>query len=361
MHIPLHEKRTRFLLIFIYTAELIFCSQVLASFEDIGLNARQQAMGGTAAAYVNSADAVFLNCSGLAMTSAPHFSMFYANPFGLKSITHASLSVVLPHKSGFYGLAMETFGNNVYQENQYMISYARSWRSKVHYGAAMRLMHLDISKYGTDTAVGLDLGFMTALSPRFQWGFYAHNLNRPVISTQDQAIPQIFCSGISVLPVDNARMNVDLYKDSKFPAELRFGFEYTFLDRLALRSGFSTEPARFTAGFGIAFSLLQLDYAFQTHNDLGNTHQFSMSVFLKKRTRERADKIEYQMELLKININTASEEQLQTLRGIGPTLSRRIVRYREDYGPFENIEDLKNVKGIGDVMFERIKDRITTE
>jgi competence protein ComEA len=61
----------------------------------------------------------------------------------------------------------------------------------------------------------------------------------------------------------------------------------------------------------------------------------------------------------KININTASADELTTLPGIGPSYAQRIVEHREKNGPFKRVEDLLNVRGIGDKTFERIKDRIT--
>ncbi|MEJ6949450.1 helix-hairpin-helix domain-containing protein [Natronospora cellulosivora (SeqCode)] len=61
----------------------------------------------------------------------------------------------------------------------------------------------------------------------------------------------------------------------------------------------------------------------------------------------------------KININTASARELQELNGIGPALSERIVRYREEIGLFETIEDIMNVNGIGEGTFSNIKDDIT--
>lgn len=60
----------------------------------------------------------------------------------------------------------------------------------------------------------------------------------------------------------------------------------------------------------------------------------------------------------KININTASAEELQELSGVGPALSERIVDYRESKGCFGSIEDLKNVSGIGETRFENLKDKI---
>lgn len=62
----------------------------------------------------------------------------------------------------------------------------------------------------------------------------------------------------------------------------------------------------------------------------------------------------------KVNINTADENTLsENLTGIGPAIAERIISYRNHYGGFQTIDELKNVKGIGEKIFEKIKDNIT--
>lgn len=61
----------------------------------------------------------------------------------------------------------------------------------------------------------------------------------------------------------------------------------------------------------------------------------------------------------KININSATSEQLQTLDGIGEAKAKSIIEYREKNGNFQTIEDIKNVSGIGDSVYAKIKDNIT--
>lgn len=63
----------------------------------------------------------------------------------------------------------------------------------------------------------------------------------------------------------------------------------------------------------------------------------------------------------RVNINTASLAELDTLPKIGPATAQHILDYRAKNGPFKQIEDLKNVSGIGDATFEAIKDWITVE
>ena len=62
---------------------------------------------------------------------------------------------------------------------------------------------------------------------------------------------------------------------------------------------------------------------------------------------------------VKVNLNTASKEELMTLRGIGSARAEDIIRYRETNGKFQKIEDIKKVSGIKDAAFEKIKDQIT--
>lgn len=61
-----------------------------------------------------------------------------------------------------------------------------------------------------------------------------------------------------------------------------------------------------------------------------------------------------------VNINTADAEKLTTLKGIGPALAQRIIEYREQNGAFKNIDEIKNVRGIGDKKFSAFKDKIKT-
>lgn len=60
----------------------------------------------------------------------------------------------------------------------------------------------------------------------------------------------------------------------------------------------------------------------------------------------------------KVNINTATQTELETLNGIGPSIALKIINYRKENGKFKNIEEIKNVPGIGESKYEAIKDNI---
>ena len=61
----------------------------------------------------------------------------------------------------------------------------------------------------------------------------------------------------------------------------------------------------------------------------------------------------------KISINTATKEELMTLTGIGESKANAIITYRSENGKYNNIEDIKNVSGIGESLYEQIKNNIT--
>lgn len=63
----------------------------------------------------------------------------------------------------------------------------------------------------------------------------------------------------------------------------------------------------------------------------------------------------------KVNLNSATTLQLATLPGVGPALAERIVAHRQESGPFESVDDLMKVRGIGEKTVERIRNYVTLE
>lgn len=60
-----------------------------------------------------------------------------------------------------------------------------------------------------------------------------------------------------------------------------------------------------------------------------------------------------------VNINTATESELEAVKGVGPTKAKSIITYRETHGNFKSLDDLDNVKGFGKASIEKLKGELS--
>ena len=116
----------------------------------------------------------------------------------------------------------------------------------------------------------------------------------------------------------------------------------------------------------IAFAGFRHDHIFGLYNTVLSSDVvnlvgcFERDENAKKQAKERKNvEFNYNTYDELININTANIEVLQKLEGIGPTMAEKIIDYREENGHFSSIEDIKNVSGIGESKYNKIKDNIT--
>ena len=82
---------------------------------------------------------------------------------------------------------------------------------------------------------------------------------------------------------------------------------------------------------------------------------FCIGYIFRPQKKNIPEKVVKNFETFKIDINKATEEELVNLSGIGPALAQRIISYREKHGNFTNMEDIRQVKGIGAIKYEKIK------
>ncbi|MCG8605149.1 helix-hairpin-helix domain-containing protein [bacterium] len=369
-------KRVKLILLFLWCGSNVQPS--LAGLDDLPVGARSIAMGSTYVAMANTADAVFLNPGGLSQIIGTHMSVFYQKPFGLDELSYGMAAVTFPILSHYFGLGFLHFGNSIYNEQMLAIAYSRHYNRQIYWGLALRLQRVQIEQYGATGVAGLDFGLVLPVHAQVNLGFMAKNVNRPSVGKTSEKLPQTFRLGGSMRLNPKIVMTLEIFKDVRFPEELRFGVELTPIERLALRAGTASNPNRFSAGFGITRGRVSVDYAFFTHNDLGVTHQMSLSLRLGKIRPDSTPKppivirpatelIEETKELVRpkpsqpnrLNINTASLDELTALPGIGRSLARAIVEFRKEHGAFVTLEDLLKVPGIGPKRLEAIRHLIT--
>lgn len=258
-----------------------FASEGHASF-DTRKGARALGMAGAFTGQSNSPDAVFYNPAGLWQLASLSGQGFYSAPFNLRELTTASFVVALPIASGSSAASVESFGFDLYRETSLAASYALAFRQRWAVGVNVRYHHVTIRSAGSASTLGVDVGALIKPHTIVQFGFMARNLNKPSIA--GESLPQVLVFGTSLCPVDRLTVNVDVYKDWRFPTDVRAGMEFQLHRTLAVRMGIGREPSRVSAGMGIDFTLGQLDYALDIHPELGITHAVSASFTLGRRS-----------------------------------------------------------------------------
>ena len=259
-----------------------------AQFELIDIGAKPISLGGAFTSLANNSNAVYYNPAGISQIPFREVSVFYSPaPFGLKELANGSVNYVEPTKFGVFGLSAKTYGFDLYKEITVTATYSNNYKKKIFYGANINYYNLKIQNYGSASTFGVDIGGLAYLTDFLRWGFAAFNLNRPKIGTQDDKLPQVYRTGVSIQPRKELNFVLDVEKDTRYTTSVKAGIEYSLYDMIDLRAGIGTEPTKFSGGVGLYYSIFEIDYGFYNHQDLGLTHQGTITInFGGKKNRE---------------------------------------------------------------------------
>ncbi len=352
-----------------------------AQFENTDIGAKPISLGGAFTSLSNNSSAIYYNPAGISQIPFREVSVFYSPaPFGIKELSYGALTYVEPTKYGAFGLAAKTYGFDLYREFTATFNYANNYKKRIYFGLNFNYYHLKIQNYGSASTVGVDAGLMAYLTDYLRWGFAALNVNRARIAQTKEKLPQVYRTGLSVQIRKDLNFVLDVEKDTRYNASVKSGVEFTLLDMVDLRAGAGTEPTRFSAGIGFYYSYLEVDYAFYNHQDLGLTHQASITINFggkqgRKIIRESLsdafvtlkDTIVKKVKPKKvkpgetININSAGVEELIRLPYVSEKMANDIIAYRTANGGFKKAEELMNIKGIKQKRFEKIQPYVRLE
>jgi hypothetical protein len=264
-----------------YIILLLFSIQSLfAGFEQSGASARAKALAGAYTGISDDAWAIFYNVGGLTQLHNDEVSFFYAPQlFGLSELSTGIGAAAFRTSFGTIGFGVRKYGYDLYREISGTLSYATNV-SGISAGVSINYQTVSISRYGSAHTISIDIGTLVPISQHIRWGVSAKNINAATIGGAREKLPQTFAAGVLYSPLTDLFLSVDFNTETGFDPSTRFGFEYNIIDAIALRAGYTEVPSEITGGLGVRYSRFRFDYAVVSHQDLGWTHEVSITIEL---------------------------------------------------------------------------------
>lgn len=251
----------------------------LSAYSQYNPGAKQISLSNSDVALSNDVFSIFNNPAGLSQMNWREVGIYYSPaPFGLTELANGYIAYHEPTDLGSFSLGGMTYGFDLFRESRISIGYSYKYLDRFFIGAVINYQTVSIKNYGNDGTFYLNLGGLAYIADDLRFGFYFHNTSRASYGNADDQIPVVMNAGVSYDVIDELSLNFSADKDIKYKASFQFGINYDIIEYISLRTGFSNEPSRFSAGLGINYSYFNFDYAMFRHNDLGFTHQAGIIV-----------------------------------------------------------------------------------
>jgi hypothetical protein len=264
------------------------------------------AVGGATTASAIGVDAVYSNPAGLAYGKGTQGRLAYDRLYGLSFLSHMSAAAYtsVPNASHGIALGVQTLGtredgHTMASETEAFLSHGFLLQQDIHsslaFGYTLKLISYSLGEsvtndrgvsesLGDAMAFGLDVGGAAQLWDRFKIGAAFHNVNRPQFGSTiaKRNLPQVFSGGLGYSPYYGVQTTFDVERVISGETQFKGGMNAMLVKPLDLRLGIMTNPNSFTAGFGLHWRELVVDYAFLYHPVLNPSHQIGIGFNLDK-------------------------------------------------------------------------------
>lgn len=238
--------------------------------------ARGLAMGHTGMVFTDI-HSLFSNPAGLARIDRFSAVATAEQRFLVQEMRQISAAAGLPVAGGAFGMRVQYYGFDLYNEQQIGLTYARRLSEGFQIGAQFIYFGNRIPSYGNRHLVTFQFGLQAQLLPQLQIGASVYNPLRLERSEEGELLPTLFGIGIGYTPAPQLLLTLEAEKDIDFPVRVKGGAEYRIADPLLLRLGAATNPSLFTFGFGLRLKNgIGIDLASSWHQYLGFTPGISL-------------------------------------------------------------------------------------
>lgn len=243
--------------------------------------ARGAAMGNAALCFKDVAS-LYANQAGIAFLEGYHFSAYGERRFLSEGMNLFQFAAAANYsKIGSFGLQINYFGFDQYNEQKIGLAYARKLAKNFSMSVQFDYLATRIPEYGVSSSFTAEIGLLADLSPKVSLAAHVYN---PLMSKiNDQNLPTLLAFGVMYKPSEKFLVSGQLEKDIfSNPFTGRFGMEYTPINNLAIRLGIiAGQPLMVSLGLGVVLQSLRIDIASSYHQILGFTPSLSVSYGFK--------------------------------------------------------------------------------
>lgn len=243
--------------------------------------------------YGNSASAVpgfwsgLMNPAGLGWLNNHQLGINYYNKYLLKELGYRDIAYanVLNGDAGVISAHISQFGASSLLYNTFSLGYSRVFADRVSAGLTIKyfLLTSNQPEYSGIGTIGFDAGLQVKIIDNLYFGTMIANLNHSKLGTYEyDRLPIVGSLGFMYQIAKQSSLMLDILKESNNNPSLRFGTNFSFNDRLYVRGGFQTTPARVSFGIGYRIQNFIVDISSSWHQTLGFSPSISMSYAFKK-------------------------------------------------------------------------------
>ena len=218
------------------------------------------------------------NQAGLGFVKNTAAGIYYENRFLVKELSSKSAAFVLPTQSGVFGVSMNYFGYNKYNETKVGLAYGKSFGQKISAGIQLDYLNTHIAdNYGNKGAVTFEIGILSKLSKSLSIGAHVFNPIRvKVADYNDERIATIIKLGLMYNFSNKIIVIAEAEKNISYKPVYKAGIEYHIIKEIYLRTGIATNPTLNTFGIGIDLKKIKIDFASSFNQTFGYSPQISM-------------------------------------------------------------------------------------
>lgn len=267
-----------------------------AIFDDLDYSARAVGLGGAYAGLSDDASAAFYNPAGLVNLRDRSLRAMYFQPYNQDFQKATAFAVAGPTASwgsfaiGYSDFRVEYLGSTLSIERALTFSHAlrvmEDITSSLSFGYNINVYNLDYPTrsvsgidLGSETTIGIDVGFQARLYDRTTAGAYAKNINAPTMGDPvENDLPQRVSAGMAYRPYDGVITAVELEKEIGEEIQFHGGMEFQVAEPLVLRVGAQSKPNVFDVGMGLHYSPMVLDVTYSNHPVLDETLRFGVGL-----------------------------------------------------------------------------------